>query len=260
MHDQKINENLGKPVSTFAEIVNGGTAEHFCYTTELSRILLVGEPRIFQTIRRLPVINVISLAGPLFDNRFEDFIKNVEKSSQRELQEAIEDALLLSPYNTKAYSANKLLNYLIEILQDKIVYIKEQIKHDFKWERKSFSSMKKSVAWGIGLIACVVITNKYITHDDKNIANAMFGLELLNAVATLGLLPVSYKALKNCYKTLTIDANACNQYLDKYEELLAFVQKLKAQLETNKFITFKLKNGRIATLKDNTLFFDSPIQ
>ena len=256
MHDRKIDENLGKPVFSFVETLNGVTVEQFCYTTELSRILLVGEHRVFEFVRHLPIIRVISLAGPLFDNRFENFIKNVEKSSQRQLQEAIEDAILLSTYNTKAYSVSKLLNYLVEALQNKIVYIRDQIKHDFKWDQKSFRSMKKSVAWAIGLMACVVITNKYITHGDENIANKVSSLEFLNAVATLGLLPVSYQVMKNCYKILTINPNACNQYLDKYEELLAFVQKLKAQLETNGFITFKLTNGRIATLKDNKLIFN----
>lgn len=249
MHDRKIDENLGKPVFSFVERLNGVTVEQFCYTTELSRILLVGEHRVFEFVRHLPIINVISLAGPLFDNRFENFIKNVEKSSQRQLQEAIEDAILLSPYNTKAYSVNKLLNYLVETLQNKIVYIKDQIKHDFKWDQKSFSSMKKSVALAVGLMA-------FVLYCDNNIENKVSSLEFLNAVATLGLLPVSYQVMKNCYKILTINPNACNQYLDKYEELLAFVQKLKAQLETNGFITFKLTNGRIATLKDNKLIFN----
>lgn len=252
--DRTVGEKLGKPVYTFIETLNCVTVEQFCYTTELSRILLVGEPRVFEFVRCLPIINFISLVGPLFDNRFEDFVKNVEKSSQIQLQEAIKDALLLSTHNTKSYTVSKLLNYLVEALQKKIIYIKDQIKHGFKWDQKSFRSMEKSVAWAIGLIAFVVITNKYI--GDKNIDNKVSNLEGLNAIASLGLLPVSYQVLKNCYKILTINPNACNQYLDNYEELLAFVQKLKAQLETNGFIAFKLTNGCIATLKDNTLIFN----
>jgi len=251
---QTIGEKLGKPVSGYVETVNFVTAEQFFYTTELSRTLLVGEHGVFRFVRGLPIIDAICLAAPLFDNRFEIFIKNAEKLSQRRLLEAIEDAILLSPYNTKAYSASKLLNFLCEALQNKIAYIKDQIKHDFKWDQKSLSSMKKSSAWAIGLITLVVITNNYI--DKANIENKVSNVEFLNAIATLGLLPVSYQILKNCYKILTINPNACNQYLDKYEELLAFVQTLKAQLETNGFITFELTNGRTATLKDNALIFN----
>jgi hypothetical protein len=255
-----IGEALGKPVSIFVEITNFNKTEQFSYTTELSRILLVGEPQVLQSVRCLPFISglinpLISLAAPLFDNRFENFIKNIERFSQKQLQEAIEDAILLSQYeyNTKAYSASKLLNLLSKALQAKIAYTQDQIKHDFKWDQKSFSSLKKSGAWAIGLISLVVITNKYIPNT--NTKNKVSNLEALNAVATLGLLPVSYKVLKNCYKILTIDPNDCNQYLCKYEELLAFVQKLKAQLETNGFITFELANGRTATLKDNWVTF-----
>jgi len=251
MSFRKIEENLGKPVHTFVETLDGVIVEQFCHTTELSRILLVGEPRVFETVRHLPLISGISLAGPIFDNRFEDFIKNVEKSSQRQLQEAIEDALLLSTYNTKAYSVSALLNYLIEALQKKIVYINAQIKHDYKWDQKSFSSMKKSGALAVGLEAFIVLINKYAIIEDR-----ASNLNFLKAMASLSLLPVSYYVLKNGYKLLTINPNASTQYLDKYEGLLAFVQKLKAQLETNGFITFQLANGRIATVQDNELIFN----
>ena len=259
--NQTIGEALGKRVFVFVEMSDLIQVEKFSYTTELCRMLVVGEHRVFESLRCLPMINsvinpVIGLVTPLFDNRFENFIENIERFSQRELQEAIEDAILLSPYfyNTKAYSASKLLNFLSKALQDKIAYIKDQIKHDFKWDQKTFSSLKKSSAWAIGL-TLVVITNKYI--DKTNIGNKASNLvEFLNAIATLGLLPVSYQILKNCYKILTIRPNACNQDLYKYEELLAFVQKLKAQLETDGFIAFELKNGRIATLKDNMVIFN----
>ncbi len=259
--NRTIGEALGKQVFVFVETSNLIQVEKFCYTTELCRTLVVGEHRVFESLRCLPMINsvinpMIGLVTPLFDNRFENFIENVERFSQRQLQEAIEDAILLSPheYNTRAYSASKLLSFLSKALQDKIAYIKDQIKHDFKWDQKTFSSLKKSSAWAIGLTTLVVITNKYI--DKTNIGNNVASLEFLNAIATLGLLPVSYQILKNCYKILTIRPNACNQDLYKYEELLAFVQKLKAQLETDGFITFELKNGRTATLKDNMVIFN----
>lgn len=262
--DRTIGQKLGKPVSSFVEMSDFITVQQFCYTTELSRILLVGEPRVLGLVRCLPLVNnvinpVINLVSLIFNNRFvnnrfETFINNAEEFSQIQLQEAIEDAILLSTYNTEAYSASKLLNYLVEALQEKVVCIKDQIKHDFKWDQKSFRSIKKSGAWAIGLIAFVVITNKYI--GDTNIENKVSNLEGINAIAFLGLFPVLYQVLKNCYKTLTINPNAYNQYLDKYEELLAFVQELKAQLETNGFIDFKLTNGCIATLKDNELIFN----
>lgn len=258
--NRTIEEALGKRVFVFVEMSDLIQVEKFSYTTELCRTLVVGEHRVFESLRCLPIINnvinpVINLATPLFDNRFEDFIENVEKFSLRKLQEAIEDAILLSPYeyNTRAYSASKLLIFLSEALQDKIAYVKDQIKHDFKWDQKTFSSLKKSSAWAIGL-TLVVITNKHI--DKTSIGNNVASLEFLNAIATLGLLPVSYQILKNCYKILTIRPNACNQDLYKCEELLAFVQKLKAQLETDGFITFELENGRTATLKDNMVIFN----
>lgn len=261
---KQLQEKFGKPVFSFTLMGEHlSIQDQFCYTTELSRILLVGEPRVFERVRRLPLINVvspvISLAAPLFDNRFESFIKNAEKFSQKQLQEAIQDAILLSPCNTKAYSANKLLNALSKALQNKIAYTKDQIKHNYKWDQKTFSSLKKSGAWAIGLTTLLVITNKYI--DKTNIANKVPHftgsdfLEFLNAIAVLGLLPVSYKILKNCYKILTIRPYACNQDLYKYEELLAFVQKLKAELETNGLIAFELTNGLVIS-KDNELIFN----
>jgi len=261
MNNQTIGKKLGKPVSIFIKMSDFIPTDEFCYTTELSRILLVGEPRVFETVRGLPLINLTMLAAPLFNNRFVDgrfnnFIKKGEKFSQKELQEAIEDAIVLTTRNTNAYSVSKLLDYLAKALQGKISYIKDQIKHDFKWDQKSFRSMKKSVAWAASLMAVVVITNKYI--GDNNIGNKVSNVEFLNAVTTLGLLPVSCLVLKNCYKMLTINPNACNQYLDKYEGLLAFVQKLKAQLETDGFLVFKLRNGSIATVKNdvfNTVIF-----
>jgi len=259
--NRTLTDALGKPVFIFVEVSDGHKAVQFSYTTELCRTLLVGEARVFEKIRCLPFINnvtnpVISLVAPLFDNRVENFIKNVESFPQRQLQEAIEDAILLSPYeyNTDAYPAGKLLNLLSGALQNKIAYLKDQIKHDYKWDQKTLGSLKKSGAWAIGLIALVVITNKYI--DKTNIGNEVSNLEGLNAIATLGLLPVSYKILKNGYKILTVRPNACNQDLDKYEELLAFVQKLKAQLEINKFITIELANGLSANLKDDQLIVD----
>jgi len=261
MKNRTIGEKLGKQVFVFVETSDLIQVEKFCYTTELCRTLVVGEHRVFEFLRCLPMINnvinpVINLSTPLFDNRFENFIENVEKNSQRQLQEAIEDAILLSPYeyNTRAYSATKLLIFLSEALQDKIAYIKDQIKHDYKWDQRAFSSLKKSSVWLIGLGTLVVIANKYI--DKTNMGHEVSNLEFLKAIATLALLPVSYQILKNCYKILTIRPNACNQDLYKYEELLAFVQKLKAQLETDGFITFELKNGCTATVKENMVIFN----
>lgn len=244
MHDRQIDKSLGKPVFSFVKMLNGAIQDRWFYTTELSRILLVGEHRVFEAVRYVPVIDVISLAGPLCDNRFENFIKNVGQSSQEQLQEAIKDAILLSPYSTKAYSVSPLLDYLVEALQNEIMYTRDQIKHDFKWDQKSFYYMKKSVALTFGLMAFVAIAKKYNE------------LKYLHAIATLGLFPASYGALKGCYNVLATDPNACNQHVEKYEELLAFVQKLKAQLKENGFITFKLANGCTATLKDDKLIFD----
>lgn len=242
-HDRERVENLGKTVCTYVKMENGFVVEELYYTSELSKILLFGEHKVFG-ISFLPII---------FDNRFENFIKTVGGSSQSQLQEAIEDAILLSSYNIRAYSVSKLLNYLVEVLQNKILYIKDQIKHNFKWDPKSFSSMKKSVAWAAGLIAYMVITEKY---RDKNFNNKIAVLGILDVVVGLGLFPVSYMVVKNGYNLLTINPNACHQYLNKYEELLAFVLRLKAQLEADGFITIKLTNGRIATVNDNELIIN----
>lgn len=251
-HDRQIDKNLGKPVFSFAHALNGMIMNQWFYTTELSRILLVGEPKIFETIRYWPLVHIMSEAGPLFDNRFENFIKNVGQLPQEQLKEAIKDAILLSPYSTKAYSASALLDHLIEALQNEILYTKCQIQHDFKWDQKSLNYMKKSVALALGCIATKAISSFIATNDVATEYNAS---ELLDAIAMLGVLPASYRILNGCYKVLAIDPNACNQYLETYEELLSFVQKLKVQLEANGFITFKLTNGCIATLKNNKLIF-----
>lgn len=254
MSNQTIDKKLGKPVSSFIVTLNFVKTDQFCYTTELSRILLVGEPRVFETVRASQLIYFMSLAAPLFDNRlfanrFEKFIKNGEKCSQSQLQEAIEDAVALTAYNTNAYSVSKLLDYLSEALQSKIGPIKDQVKHDSKWDQKSFSSLKKWGALAVGLTAFVVITNKYI--GDNTIENSVSNLEGLNAIAVLSLLPVSYQVLKNCYKILTINPHESNQNLGKYEELLSFVQELKEQLKTNGFIALTLHNGNTVTINND---------
>lgn len=261
MDNQSLGKKLGKPVSVFIKTIDFIPTDKFYYTTELSRILLVGEPQVFETIRAIPLINLTMTFAPLFnnrffDNRFEKFVKNGEKWSQSQLQEAVEDAIVLTAWNTNAYSVSKLLDHLSEALQYKIGNIKEQIKHEFKWDQKSFSSLKKSGAWAVGLTVLIVITTKYI--GDNTIGNEVSYLDGLNAIASLGLLPVSYQVLKNSYKILTINPDACNQYLNKYEELLAFVQKLKEQLKTNGFIALTLRNGNTATIKNdrfNTVTF-----
>ncbi len=252
MHDRQIDKNLGKPVFSFAHALNGMMVNQWFYTTELSRILLVGEPKIFETVRYWPIVHIMSEAGPLFDNRFENFIKKVGQSSQEQLKEAIKDAILLSPYSTKAYSVSELLDYLIEALQNEIIYTKRQIQHDFKWDQKSLNYMKKSVALALGCIATKAISSFIATSAIAKQYNAS---ELLDAIAILGVLPASYRILNGCYKVLATDPNACNQYLPRYEELLSFVQNLKVQLEADDFITFKLANGCIATLKNNKLIF-----
>lgn len=251
-HDRQIDKNLGKPVFSFANTLNGLVLDQWLYTTELSRILLVGEPRVFETVRYLPVVNIISEAGPLFDNRFENFIKNVGQSSQEQLQEAIKDAILLSPYSTKAYSASVLLDYLAEALQNEIMHTRSQITHDFKWDQKSLHYMKKSVVWALGFAATKAVSSFIAT---KTIAKKYNALKWFDTIATFGVLPASYRILNGCYKVLATDPNACNQYLERYEELLSFVQELKAQLQADGFITFKLTNGRVATLKNNKLTF-----
>ena len=254
MNNSTIYEKMDKPVSSFIRTLNGVAVETFFYTTELSRILLVGEPKVFETIRALPLINVMTLAAPIFDNRFEKFIKISEKHSQNQLLEAILDATILTSYNTNAYSVSKLLDHLSTALQNKIDCIMYQIKHDSKWDQKSLNSFKKYSALAIGLTAFIVITNKYI--GTNNIENKVSNLEGLNATAVLSLLPVSYYVLKNCYKVLTINHNANTDNLSKYEELLSFVQKLKNELKTYGSISITLRNGNIATIENNTVKFN----
>ena len=169
MNNQTIDQKLGKPVSRFVVLTNFGASisERFVYTTELSRILLVGEPRVFETVRHIPVIDslmglVAQFNGWFFYNRFEKFIKNGEKCSQGQLQEAIEDAVILTTYNTNAYSVSRLLDYLSEALQSKIGYIKEQIKYDSKCDHKSFSALKKWCALAVIQTTFVVVMNEYI--------------------------------------------------------------------------------------------------
>jgi len=251
-----LNQKLGKPVSGFVLLSYYGDriVERFVYTTELSRILLVGEPRVFESVRGIPVIDSLMGLAVLFYrwffyNRFEKFIKNSEKCSQAQLQEAIEDAVILTTYNTNAYSVSKLLNYLSEALQGKIGYIKEQIKYDSKWDHKSSSALKKWGALAAGFTVFVVVMNKYL--GDNNIERIEGLTAIATSIATLGLLPAWYQVLKNCYKILTTNPNANDENLCKYEELLFFVQELKEQLKTNGFIVFTLRNGHTATIPND---------
>jgi len=246
---EQLKRGLRIPVSSFVHTVDFHVMDQWYYTTELSRILLVGEHRFFEHVRYVPAIGgLLSLPGPLFDNRFEYFIKHVGKSSQQELQEAIRDTILLTQYSTKSYPADELLSYLVAALQKKIVNINYQMKHDFTYDQESFRYMKKSLIWVVGLLALVVVNNKYVTDDDNK--------KTLDGVLALGLVPTSYKTLKGCYKVLATDPNACNQYLQEYEELLEFVQKLQAQFRVTGGMSFELDNGCIVTLTKEGLVFN----
>jgi len=242
MHDRQIDKDLGKPVFSFVHRTNGFPCQQWFYTTELSRILLVGKHKVFKTIEYLPLVNILACVAPLFDNRFEDFIGHVGTSSQKRLQEAVKDVIVLSRYNTNAYSVGTLLDHLVEALEGKIVYTKDQIERGFKWDQKYVHYMQKSIALALGLTAVITTAEGY---DE---------LSYVRSIAALGLLPASYKMLKGCYKVLTTDPNASNKYLEKYEDLLVFVQKLKAQLEESGAIVFTLANGRIVTINEGGRF------
>ena len=260
---EQLENYFGKPVFSYQHLVDFIVVDQWLYTTELSKILLVGDNLLFDFMKKLPVAGTLfRVTEPIVKNRFSDtrfesFIKNVGKSSQQELQEAIQDTILLSSASTQAYSVHKLLDYLIQALQDKIIIINDQMKHDFKYEQKSLHSMKKSLACTAVLIASVVITNKYCSCDDKQVKATVSNVEALNAFSCLCLLPASYKALKDCYKVVTTDPNAYNKYLDEFQKLLTFLQELKIELKTNGALSFKLANKRIATLKVNDTILGS---
>lgn len=253
MNNQTIDQKLGKPVSSFVVLTNFGASisEKFVYTTEVSRILLVGEPRVFETLRCIPgMCSLMGLVakfnGWFFYNRFEKFIRNSEKCSQGQLQEAIEDAVVLTTYNTNAYSVSRLLNYLSEGLKGEIGYIKEQIKYDSKWDHKSSRSLKKWGALAVGLMAFI-----FVNESIGYIGGSASAIEYIRGFAAMGLILASYQTVKNCYKVLTINPNANDETLGKCEELLLFVQKLKEQLKANGFIAFTLRNGHTATITND---------
>lgn len=104
-------------------------------------------------------------------------------------------------------------------------------------------------ALAAGFTVFVVVMNKYIV--DNNVERIEGLTAIATSIATLGLLPALYQVLKNCYKILTINPNANDEVLGKYEELLFFVQKLKEQLKTNGFIVFTLRNGHTATIAND---------
>jgi len=244
---KKIGKNLGKLVSSYVYVGEwGAVLDQWFYTTKASKLLLAGEQGMLGSLLS---------SSRFFDNRFKTFTNNAIKYSQKKLQEAIKDTILLSPYSTRAYSVSTMLDYLVDVLQSRIVYVKNQIKHDSRWDQKTLHYMKNSFVRVVVLMVFSSILNKYVTHDDVGIKHKMSHLELLQAITSLGIFYTSYEVLKGCYKVLTTDPNAYNQYLEKYEELLVFVQNLKIQLEANGYITFKLANGRIATLKSEKSVF-----
>ncbi len=129
--NRTIDQILGKSVSSFVSKINFAEMDKFFYTTELSRVLLVGEPKVFMTLRRIPLLGQLFItAAPLFnnrlfDNRFEEFFNKGEKYYQSELEEAIQDTIVLTTYNTNAYSVSKLLDYLSKKLQTRIACAKD---------------------------------------------------------------------------------------------------------------------------------------
>jgi len=266
MNREQIENKLGKPVNSFVLQVDFHVTDHWFYTTELSKILLVGEGPVIEICRRVPffgaslVPSILTIISPVIDNRFEDFVENVGKFSQRKLREAIQDTLILTGGSSKAYSMSSLLYYLQDALQTKIDLIENQITFDFRYDQESFYSMQKSVALVASLIAFISVANRYITCDDQKIGSKVSHLEGLHALASLSLIPISYTVLKNSYKVFTKDPNARNQYLHEYKDLLDFVQNLNFQLQTDGCIVFTLDNGNVATVQEHDMWPFSPVQ
>lgn len=257
MNREQLEKKLGKPVYSFVHMVDFHVMDHWFYTTQLSEILLVGEGPIIETCRLLPVVgsSIVPLISPIFDNRFENFVQNIGNYSQQQLREAIQDTLILTGGSSKAYSMSNLLYYLQDALQTKIDLIENQINFDFRYDQESVYSMQKSVALAAGLIAFISVANRYITCDDKKLDSKISNLEALHAIASLVLLPASYKILKNSYEFFTKDPHARNQYLHEYQDLLEFVQNLNSELKTDGCITFTLDNGNVATVKEHTVLW-----
>lgn len=254
---EQVEEKLGKPVHSFVYMVDLIVMDHWFYTTQLSKILLVGEGPIIETCRLFPVVgpSIVQLISPIFDNRFENFVENIGNYSQRKLREAIQDTLILTGGSSKAYSMSSLLYYLQDALQTKIGAIEDQIKSDSTYDQESVYSLQKSVALATALIAFISVANRYITCDDKILDSKVSDLEGLHALASLGLLPASYTMLKNSYKVFFKDPNARNQYLHEYQDLLEFVQNLNSELKTDGCITFTLDNGNVATVKEHPVLW-----
>lgn len=250
---EQLENYFERPVFSYTHMIDFHVVDQWLYTTELSKTLLVGGSTFFHVMRDVPGIGILSSAvEPIFDNRFSDtrfesFIENVGKFSQQELQEAIQDAILLSSASTRSYTTPELLNYVIAALEDKIDLIENQIRHDFKYDQKLLLSIKKSCAVLVGLIAIVATTSKICScdHIKKNTAVA---LGRVKTFAGLCLLPASYKVLSS-YNVLTKSPNAYNRHLNEFKELLTFVLNLQKDLKETGTIRFTLANQRIATVK-----------
>lgn len=129
---EQLENYLGKPVFSCQHMIDLIVVEEYLYTTELSKILLIGDSVFFNAMKLVPAIGSIFLMldpivhNRFFDTRFETFIKNIEKYSQEKLQEAIKDAVLLSSASTQGYFVHNLLDYLSKTLRNKIIFIKRQ--------------------------------------------------------------------------------------------------------------------------------------
>lgn len=271
---KQLGKMLTKPVSYFIFIVDYQIEDRYYYTTELSKLLLGGNSKIIESGKSMPIIwPVFSLASvatyvwdELFDTRLAAFMKKIEECSQQELQEAIKDALLLSKYSNHGYFPSCLLNYLVEKLQNRVFFVREQVKYNFTYDQESYRYMTRSLPWAIGFLAVVAIASRYDTREVKSFSDfetmekqEMSPSLFLGSIAMLGAVPTLFKTLKGAYKVLTTDPNAYNQYLEKYEQLLAFVQNLKNELDVVGFITFKLPSGYTATVKDFYVHWQEPI-
>lgn len=238
MNREQLEIKLGKPVYRFVQpldytlIIDDYEFRDYClYTTELSKILLVGE------------------------NRFDDFIESIGKSSQKQLREAIQDTLLLTGGSSKAYSMSKLLYYLEDILQRKIDFIENQIKFDYTYDQESVFAAQKSFTVAVALIVFASVAQAYIPSDAKNSNNTnVSNAEGLYSLAILGLIPALYIVLKNSYEVLTKNPRAHNQYLKEYQDLLEFVQNLIFELKEKSCISFTLDNGNLANIKEYSPF------
>lgn len=146
------------------------------------------------------------------------FLDEIKYWEEKDIYFALEEFIRLRPFNKREWtspSIEGLLADLHRILKEQTEYINNQIKNQYRFDYRSLAMAAGwlSLSTGMGAIGYYA--------KDQTLAMLLASFSILFAVVSV----IDFLAANN--------PNRYNEYLEKYQNLLKFVQKLQKYVYPN---------------------------